>query len=253
MTHGIVTHPELSFRETLLDVETLNSMALNSELDITKVSCHAFCYLRNRYTLLNAGAALGRGCGPLIISRSEMSTESLSGRTIAIPGNMTTANLLLSLYCSDMHIETGDTVAMPFDRIIPSVAGGAVDAGVIIHESRFTYQAYGLHKIADLGQWWEDVTSLPIPLGVIIARSSLGSDTINEVNTILRQSIEYAFAHTAASMPYIREHSQELSETVVRQHIDLYVNNFSVDLGAEGHRAVNELIERADHAGIIPS
>jgi 1,4-dihydroxy-6-naphthoate synthase len=259
LVHGKISTQDLKFKEILLDIETLNHRALNAELDITKISYHAFGHLRETYRLLRAGSALGRGCGPLVISKHTRSMEELQDKRIAIPGKLTTAHLLLQLYnshVSSRHSAISSRVSqfteMPFDRIVHAVAREEVDAGLIIHESRFTYQSFGLYEIIDLGAWWERETGLPIPLGGIIARKSLGEDTIEEISSLIRQSVAYARAHRSEPMDYIKQHSQELSDDVIRRHIDLYVNEFSLDVGGEGARAIDELLLRAEQAGIIP-
>lgn len=261
MIHGKVNTGDLKFNEMLLDVETLNQKALNAELDMTKVSYHAFGYLRDNYRLLTSGSALGRGCGPLLVAKNEYAMDELRHKKIAIPGRLTTAFLLLQLYDPSFRIDYKKSadlspdsifVEMPFDKIMSAVSKGEVDAGLIIHESRFTYPSYGLKKIIDLGEWWEIETGLPIPLGGIIAKRSLAEDFAKQINSILKQSIQYAFANRTEPMNYIKEHSQELSENVINQHIDLYVNDFSIDMGQEGEKAVHELLSRAEDAGIIP-
>jgi len=249
LIHGKVPCPEVKFTEQLEDVETLNQLALKGRLDLTKISYHALGHLRENYVLLRSGGALGRGCGPLVIATQETSMTRLRGKKIAIPGQLTTANLLLQL-----HSEGYDNVLiLPFDQIMAAVAQGKADAGVIIHESRFTYQQYGLKQVLDLGQWWEEETSYPIPLGGILAKRSLGTKLISQIDSALRQSIEYAYAHPDEPQDYIKQHSQELEDEVVRSHIELYVNNFSVDLGEEGIQAVNCLLSRAEERGIISS
>ena len=252
MIHGKIESENLEFKEVLLDVETLNRKALDTELDLTKISYHAFGHLREKYRMLRAGGALGKGCGPLVISKNEYTMEELRNKKIAVPGRLTTAYLLLQLYDSNFSIQPSNLAAMPFHEIIDAVAGDKVDAGLIIHESRFTYPSYGLREIIDLGQWWEKETGLPIPLGGIIAKRSLGRDINKKVNKILRQSVEYAFSNRDEPMGYIKERSQELSDDVINRHINLYVNDYSVDIGREGERAVIELLSRAEEAGIIP-
>ena len=248
LTHGKVDLKGIKVIESLDDVETLNKKALKGELDLTKVSFHAFAYLRDKYVLLRSGGALGRGCGPLVVSKKFASMSDLYGRTVAIPGKYTTAHLLLMLYDSGI-----DKVrVMPFDRIIPAVAAGEVDAGLIIHEGRFTYQGYGLVKLLDLGVWWEAETGLPIPLGCILAKRSLGEDTILLVEDGIRDSIRYARSHTDETKSYIKCHAQEMEDSVIEGHIGLYVNDFSLDMGVEGERAVEVLFERAMSKGIIP-
>jgi len=248
LVHGQIETAGLRFREVLLDVETLNQKALNAELDITKVSFHAFAFVRNTYRLLHAGGALGRGCGPLVVAKSGTSMENLRGKKIAIPGRLTTAYLLLQLY--DPALGT-NVVVMPFERIMDAVQRGAVDAGLIIHESRFTYPDYGLSEVMDLGRWWEGETGLPLPLGCIIARKGLGSTVLQTLDALIRKSVEYAFAHRERTNAYVRAHSQEMEEAVIEQHINLYVNDYSLDLGDEGMAAVDELLKRAEAQGII--
>jgi len=235
------------FIETLTDVETLNEMAFQKELDITKLSYHAFGHLVDDYILLRSGSALGRGCGPLLISDLPYKPEDLTNKKIAIPGKHTTAAMLLRLY--NNHFE--QLVPMSFEKIMPAIKEGIVDAGVIIHESRFTFQKEGLKKIVDLGSWWEDTTGLPIPLGGIFAKRSLGKEIIANINTDVRKSIDYAFRYPREPMEYIQQYAQELSEDVILQHIDLYVNTYSVDLGEEGIQAIRYLLKSGYDKGIF--
>ncbi|PKN11812.1 MAG: 1,4-dihydroxy-6-naphthoate synthase [Deltaproteobacteria bacterium HGW-Deltaproteobacteria-4] len=248
LTHGRIPLHGFSIREELADVETLNRRALARELDLTKISYHAFGHLRNEYALLRSGGALGRGCGPLVVARQATSLERLRGKLIAIPGELTTANLLLQLRGSGYE----RLQILPFDKIVAAVASGSVEAGLIIHESRFTFAEHGLVAVEDLGAWWEELTGLPIPLGGILARRSLGREIIEEVESAILASVRYAFDHPEETRPYIRSHAQELDDAVIQQHIDLYVNHFSLDLGEEGLAAVHELLHRAAAAGIIP-
>jgi len=252
LIHGKVDAKNLEFKEVLLDVETLNQKALLTELDLTKISYHAFGHVRKKYCLIRAGGALGRGCGPLIVSKNEYPIKELRGKRIAIPGKLTTAYLLLQLYDSSFSHQPSNLVEMPFNKIIDAVANEEVDAGLIIHESRFTYASYGLKQLTDLGGWWEKQTGLPIPLGGIIAKHSLGDGLHKKVNKIIRKSIEYSLNNRTEPMNYIKEHSQELSEDVINQHLNLYVSDFTLDVGEEGERAVFELISRAEDSGIIP-
>jgi len=248
LVHGLVDTGGLSYRERLEDVETLNQLALQGELDVTKVSYAALGHIRDEYALLRSGSALGRGCGPLLVAREVMDPRDLAGRTIAVPGRYTTALLLLRLYDPALT----NFVVMPFSEIMDTVLNGDADAGVIIHESRFTYQGFGLHKLLDLGEWWEGDTGLPIPLGGIVARRSLGSATIAAIERALAGGVAYARSHPDEAARYICEHAQEMSPDVCAAHIGLYVNDFSVDLGDEGERAIHCLLERAERAGIIP-
>ena len=248
LTHGKVAVPGYSIDERLEDVETLNQLALDGLLDLTKISYHALGHLRERYVLLHSGGALGRGCGPLVISATNTAMTSLRGKRIAIPGTLTTANLLLQLYGTGYD----DLLVLPFDQIMPALQRGDAEAGVIIHESRFTYQNAGFHEILDLGNWWETETGLPIPLGGILARRDLGSAAIQAVDKAIRASLEYARKNPEEPLSYIRGHAQELDDKVIKAHIELYVNDFSLELGGEGIAAVETLFRRAEERGLIP-
>jgi len=248
LTHGLVPLEGIEIVERLEDVETLNRLAMDAVLDLTKISYHALGHLREEYCLLRSGSALGRGCGPLVIAPDPTTMAALRGRTIAIPGRLTTANLLLQLYGAGYD----DVLVLPFDRIMDALREGRADAGVIIHESRFTYLDQGFVEICDLGAWWESETDLPIPLGGILARRGLGAGLISRIDAALRDSLDYARAHPGEPAEYIRRHAQELSEAVTDQHIQLYVNDFSRDLGEEGIEAVGVLLDRAEKRGLIP-
>jgi 1,4-dihydroxy-6-naphthoate synthase len=249
LVHGLVDTAGLTFHERLEDVETLNRLALTGELDVSKVSYHALGHIRDRYALLRSGSALGRGCGPLLVAREQIDPADLSGRTIAVPGQYTTALLLLRL----LDPRLGNFVTMPFHEVMDAVISGRVDAGLIIHESRFTYRGLGLHKLVDLGEWWEGETGLPIPLGGIVARRSLGAETIAVIERALRAGIDYARSNPSEAAGYIREHAQEMSDEVCAAHIELYVNDSSAELGEEGERAIAELLRRGEAAGIMPN
>ena len=251
MVHGRIDLEGLEFEVRLADVEALNTAAFTGDVDITKLSFHAYAYCADRYVLLDAGSALGRNCGPLLISRRPIaSEEAAAGRLrIAIPGKYTTANFLLG-YAFPLAT---DKTELLFSEIEPAVLDGRYDAGLIIHENRFTYEAKGLRKIVDLGEFWESTTGAPIPLGGIVIRRSLPESVRQAVNRVLRRSVEYAFAHRDASLPYVRAHAQEMDEEVMYKHIDLYVNQYSVDLGDEGRRAVELLFQKASASGVIPA
>src|SRR5262249_30520107 len=229
LSHGLVD-TELEIEPVLLDIEELNRRAHRSELDLTKLSFGALPAVGERYRLLRSGAALGRGCGPLVVARGPAALQAAAAGRIAVPGRETTAFLLLRLAAPAL----GDVVELRYDQILRAVAGGEVDAGLIIHESRFTYRDHGLHEVADLGAWWEEQSGLPIPLAGICARADLPEDVAAEAERAIRASVEHAFAHPGASAAYVRAHSQELSEEVCRAHIELYVNDYSVDLGDDG-------------------
>jgi 5,8-dihydroxy-2-naphthoate synthase len=224
-------------------------MAFAHEIDVTKLSYHAFAHGASDYALLDAGSALGRGCGPLLISKRPIeSAEVAAGRLkIAIPGRYTTANFLLGL----AYPSAKDTREMVFSEIESAVLDGRVDAGVIIHENRFTYESRGLRKIMDLGEFWERDTGAPIPLGGIVIRRSLPAEVQQAMDRVMRRSIEYAMANPGASRAFVRAHAQEMSEDVMRRHIELYVNDYSVTLGVEGRLAVETLFARAVASGLV--
>jgi 5,8-dihydroxy-2-naphthoate synthase len=232
------------------DIDTLNQIALRGEPDVVKVSFHALGHLRDRYCLLRSGGALGRGCGPLVVAKTAFPLGDLAKKTVAIPGKLTTAALLVRLFAPAL----GDAqiTVLPFDRIMPAVCEGSVDAGVIIHESRFTYQRHGLTQIVDLGEWWERETGHAIPLGGILMRRDLGENLIKRTERALAQSVDFAFDHIDVVWPTVRRHAQEMEDDVMRQHIALYVNEFTRDYGVEGQAAIAYLLETAERLGIVP-
>ena len=250
IVHRRIDLEGLEFDVRLADVEALNKDAFAGDADVTKLSFHAYAYCVSNYVLLDAGSALGRNCGPLLISKRPVSADEVAGGhlRIAIPGKYTTANFLMGLAFPAAQ----DKTELLFSAIEPAVACGHYDAGLIIHENRFTYEQRGLKKIIDLGEFWEGQTGAPIPLGGIVIRRSLPDEVKHSMNRVLRRSVEYAFAHPQASLPFVREHAQEMSEDVMYRHIDLYVNDYSVDLGPEGRRAVELLFERGRAARTVP-
>jgi 1,4-dihydroxy-6-naphthoate synthase len=237
LSHGLVDLP-FRLRPVLLDIEELNRRALHGELDITKLSVGAFASVGDRYRLLRSGAALGHGVGPLVVARAEQSLTQAMGGLVAIPGRATTAYRLLRLAAPP----PGEIVEMRYDRILDAVASGEVHAGLIIHESRFTYEQHGLVRIADLGDWWEQDTGLPVPLAGICARHDLGDARAAAVERGIRASVQFAFDHPEASRSYVRAHAQEMSDAVCDAHIALYVNSHSLDIGADGQRAIERLV-----------
>jgi 1,4-dihydroxy-6-naphthoate synthase len=242
---------DLEFEVFLEDVQTLNEWALQGKLDVSKISYGVLPLVMNKYTLLNSGGALGKGVGPLLISKQPVTATTLAERyqqagrngqqpVIAIPGEHTTAHMLFSL----AFPQATQKVFKVFHEIEDAVLSGEVDAGVIIHENRFTYHTRGLHKVADLGEYWEATTQAPIPLGGIIARDTLSASLTSRIDGLIHQSLEYAYRHHHIQLAdYVKQHAQEMSESVMRQHIDLYVNNFSLDLGAEGRKAVQKFLD----------
>ena len=250
MVHRRIDLEGLEFDVRMADIEALNAAAFAGQIDVTKLSFHAYAYCIGNYVLLDAGSALGRNCGPLLISKREIAPDEVArgGLKIAIPGTYTTANFLLSLAFPDATAKS----QLLFSAIEGAVLDGTFDAGLIIHENRFTYAAKGLKKIIDLGEYWESETGAAIPLGGIVINRALPEDVQQKMNRIMRRSVEYAFANRTASLPFVRANAQEMSEDVMYQHIDLYVNDYSVDLGREGRRAVEVLFERARAVGVIP-
>ena len=238
--------PKINWEIRLEDVEALNQLAKRVTLDVSKISYHAYTHLMNDYVMLPAGGALGKGVGPLIVTKEKL--ESLSNKRVAIPGGLTTANLLLKLsQPDDINI-----VTLRYDQIMPAVAKGEVDAGLIIHESRFTYKEHGLLKFLDVGEWWESTTGHLLPLGGIIAKRSLGKETLQRINAAIKESLEYAYKYPEQTKNYVAKYAQEMSEEVRQKHIDLYVNEYSLDVGKAGKAAVTELFKRAEERGFIP-
>jgi 1,4-dihydroxy-6-naphthoate synthase len=247
MIHGKIDTEGLEFELFIGDVEELNRKAFSNELAITKISYNAYTRLTNNYILLDSGSALGENCGPLIIANQELSIDDLSSKKIAIPGINTTANLLLSVAFPEVQ----NKVEMIFSDIEKSVIDGSVDAGLIIHESRFTYEEKGLKKIIDLGEYWENLSNTPTPLGGIIAQRDLGADLLQKINRVLKRSVQFAFDNPKSGIDFIRQHSQEMSEEVMYKHIGLYVNHYTLDLGEAGRKSVETLFKKAQELGLI--
>ncbi len=247
---GRVPTPGVRWKPLVADVETLNRRALARSIPVTKISFHAHGHIRDSYALLSSGAAIGRGCGPLIVGRNASVKDRLEDARIAIPGRWTSAALLLRLFSPRVPVER--LVEMSFDRILGSTASGEVDAGLIIHESRFTYAEHGLVALEDLGEWWERESGLPIPLGGIVADRRLGTERIRRIQEALRESVRHAREHPQASAEYVRSHAQEMRDPVIRAHIGLYVNDFTEDLGEDGLRAIRTLYQAAEARGIVP-
>ena len=248
LTNGLIANAP-AVRVQFADIEVLNAAAARAEYELTKVSYGAIPYLTRDYRILRSGGALGRGCGPLVVTRPGVARDLSAVRDlrVAIPGERTTAFMLLQLALGGRP----HTTQMRFDRIIPAVANGEVDAGLIIHESRFTYQGAGLVSIADLGDWWEGVSGMPIPLGAILVRNDLDDTRTHEINEAIRASLRFARKNETSIMPFVREHAFEMNDEVMRKHIALYVNEYSDDLGSDGIAAVHELFGRARAAGIL--
>ena len=239
--------PDVEFDIFLHDIDTLNKAAFEKRYDIIKVSCHTYLQIRDKYKLLDTGAAVGYECGPLLLSSKIRSLHQLQDCSIAFPGKQTTAYLLFQL----SGIRTGNHYFIPYDEIIPQVKSGKYDCGVIIHESRFTYRASGLHFICDLGKWWEEKTKLPVPLGCFVIRNNIEDEFARNFETLMSRSFSNRTVDDAGSDEYIIEHSLEMDPDVLKNHIELYVNEFTKSLGTAGHRAISVLAEYASMQGLI--
>jgi 1,4-dihydroxy-6-naphthoate synthase len=255
LIHHKIDTEGLEFEVFFDDVETLNQKALRSELDISKLSFHAFAHLAEKYALLDAGSALGFGVGPLLICKNEelisgdrLNMES-SPLRVGIPGELTTANFLLGIAFPNLR----NKKVMVFSEIENSLLTGSIDLGLIIHENRFTYMDKGLHKVVDLGSYWEELTGCAIPLGGIVINRKLDHEIQLKVNRLIRRSVEFAFENPTSGIDFISSHAQEMDEEVMYKHIDLYVNKYSVDLGAEGRKAIDIMFKMAQEKGIIHS
>lgn len=254
LIHNKIDTEGLKFEVLLEDVETLNRKALKTELDITKLSFHAYAYVLEKYILLRAGSALGFNCGPLLVQDSKAKNHvsrwdvmNLENMNVAIPGKLTTANFLLSLAYPQLQ----NKKEYVFSEIENAVLSGEVNAGLLIHENRFTYESKGLEKIMDLGEYWDSLIHAPIPLGGIVIRRDLDHDIQQKVNRVIRRSVEFAFANRESSMPYVKQHAQEMSEEVMKKHIALYVNDFSVDLGELGEKAIHLMFNTAKELNLF--
>ena len=248
LAHNLIERRGLQFRIELADVETLNQQARAGVFDISKLSFAAIGHLLDTYGVLRSGSALGRGCGPLVVARPGFNLNQIDSKKIAVPGMWTTACMLLGLYLSKKPY----VIPMLFDLIMPAVERGDLDFGVIIHEGRFTYKNYGLICLLDLGKWWEEKTSLPIPLGGIAIRRDIAPETAQRVETAIRESALYGFKHRTETESYIKRYAGEMSSAVIRRHIDLYVNDFTIEIGEQGKEAVEALFEMARNRGILP-
>lgn len=245
MLHNLIDTYDFIFSPHIHDVDYLNKQALKMTFDVSKLSFYTYLKLKKNYNLLSSGSALGYGCGPLLVTGN--TDKSIEDMIIAIPGKDTTANLLLQIW----NPKISKTVESVFDKIIPGVASGKYDAGLIIHEGRFIYQDYGLKSVIDLGQWWESETGLPIPLGCIAIKNTFGSETRNTISEILKDSVLHAFNNREASREYVRHFAIEMDDSIIDQHINLYVNDFTIDLGDKGREAVQKLEAMAQRRNLI--
>lgn len=249
MVHHKIDTEGLEFEILLADVEELNQMAFETQLDVTKLSYHAYAHLWEKYNILNSGSALGRNNGPLLISKHKIYPDEVKDLKIAIPGKNTTANLLFTI----AYPEAKNKIEYLFSDIEEAIHSNEVDAGLIIHETRFTYEKDGFNKIVDMGEFWEKTTQSPIPLGGIVVRKDLDKAIQEKIDRVLKRSIEYAFKNPQSSVQYMKQYAQDMNDDVMRQHIQLYVNDFSFDLGAEGKKAIYTLYEKAFELKLIDS
>jgi 1,4-dihydroxy-6-naphthoate synthase len=239
--------PGLTFKHTLCDIETLNQQARKGVYDVTAISFHAYPYLQAKYALLSSGGSVGDGYGPMIVGARVHTMEEVRDKKIAIPGKLTTAYLVLQLFAP--HSETE---VVPFDQIIPQVLEGKFEAGLIIHEGQVNFDKFGLHKLVDLGKWWRDTTGLPLPLGGNAIRRDLGAETVAQVSTALKASIQYALDHREEALDYAMQFARDLDPQLANRFVSMYVNERTLDYGEEGREAVRRLLDMGFRAGIIP-
>jgi 1,4-dihydroxy-6-naphthoate synthase len=248
LVNGLLPPMGFSLQAALHDVETLNNMAFEETLDVSKLSFYAWLKVKANYRLLASGGALGYGCGPLVIARKPLTREDMARCRIVLPGQWTTAHLLLRLWAPEAQRRR----FLRYDQIFAALDAGEADCGVIIHESRFTFQSAGFQAVVDLGAWWEEQTGLPIPLGCIAAHRRIPVARVAQLEEAIRQSIQLARQDPESALPYIRAHAQEMTADVLRAHIGTFVNEFSLDLGAAGRQAIDVLAARARQAGLLP-
>lgn len=247
MATNKVRAPGLRFRHTLCDIETLNQQALEGKYDVTAISFHAYPYLQDKYALLTTGGSVGDGYGPMVVASRFFPPETLTEKTVAIPGKLTTAYLALKLFAPSVETEV-----VPFDRILPAVQEGRFEAGLIIHEGQLTYAKAGLHRIVDLGQWWRSTTGLPLPLGGNAIRRDLGPEVVTQISQALRESIQYALDHREEALEYAMQFARDLDKAQASRFVGMYVNELTLDYGEAGREAVRRLLDMGHRAGIIP-
>ena len=245
LANGLISTDPFEIVHVIEDIETLNRRALAAELEVTAISVHAYAYVAKDYALMPCGASIGDRYGPLVVSKIPMDT--LEGKRIAIPGEMTTAYLTLSLFQPNFEAET-----RPFDKILEAVQKDEVDAGLIIHEGQLTYAREGLHKVIDLGEWWYEETGLPLPLGANVIRRNLGSEKIHKITALLKQSIQYSLDHRARGLEYAMTYARDMETALADKFVGMYVNDYTLDYGDKGRAGVRELLDRGNAAGIIP-
>jgi len=250
MFYGLATNkvrrPGLRFTHTLCDIETLNRKAMEAVYDVTAISFHAYPYVQDHYALLSCGGSVGDGYGPMVVAQRAYSVADIKRKRIAVPGTLTTAFLVLNLFAPGIETEV-----VPFDQILPQVLEGKFDAGLIIHEGQLTYDKSGLHRVVDLGKWWQKVTGLPLPLGGNAIRRSLGPEVMSQVASTLRESIQYALDHRDEALAYAMQFARDLDPQLADKFVGMYVNERTLDYGPDGREAVRRLLEMGHKAGII--
>ncbi len=247
LTHRRIDTGPYRFEHHITDIQSLNELAMRGTLEITALSLHAYAYVADHYGLLNCGASMGKGYGPILVAQEPIAPTQLAGMRIAVPGKLTTAFLVYRLLAGEFEY-----TAMPFDEILPAVAAGRAQAGLLIHEGQLTFADYGVHKVLDLGEWWLQETGLPLPLGVNVIRRDLGQKVLRDVPPLLRASIDYALKHREECLRYALEYGRGLDEHRADEFVGMYVNDYTRDMGDEGRKAVRVLLERSRRAGIIP-
>ncbi|NQU09288.1 ABC transporter substrate-binding protein [bacterium] len=247
LSHGKLETGDLRFRHVITDIETLNHRAVEGELDITALSAHAYGYVADKYALLPSGASFGDRCGPIVVARRPMAVGEMADARIAVPGTMTSAYLLLKLLLMNFRFEV-----VPFDKILDAVTSGDADAGLLIHEGQISYEAHGLHAVVDLGEWWHADTGLLVPLGVNGVRKELGPELIGQASKLLTASVQYALDHRAEALAYAAQYSRGLDAARIDQFVGMYVNRWTLDMGAAGREAIRRLLTRAYHAHLVP-
>jgi 1,4-dihydroxy-6-naphthoate synthase len=245
---GKVRLPGVKFTHTLSDIETLNQAARLETYDVTALSFYAYAFVPDKYILLDCGASFGEGYGPIVVSSHPIKKEELAGRRIAVPGTLTTSYLALKLF--EPNVET---VTMPFDKIMDAVQAEEVEAGLLIHEGQLLFSQIGLHRVVDLGHWWQETTGLPLPLGANAIRRRLGSEMGRQVARVIRESVAYALEHREPALNYAMQFARDLDPVLADKFIGMYVNGWTLDYGEKGRRAVRELLTRGAAAGLVPS
>jgi len=247
LTHGKLDTGGLTFKHVIADIETLNHKAVEGELDVTALSVHAYGYVMDKYALLPSGGSFGDGVGPIVVAKKKMDVGELADDRIGVPGTMTSAYLMLKLMLINFRFEV-----IPFDKIMDAVLSGEVDAGLLIHEGQITYEKAGLHKVVDLGRWWQEDIGLPVPLGVNGVRKDLGKQLMHKISELLTQSIEYALKHRDEAVAYAMQYGRGMDAATTDRFIGMYVNEWTRDMGPKGREAIARLLTRGYHAALLP-